>query len=124
MVFLLAIYAGIISVGNKQFATAAIIPLDTSGKQFTELRQKYLQNTLHSFGLLALSTYLSEEKMHWIPLLIVLFIIARALFFIGYSIDSLKRGVGFASTSYPTMALNDYILKNPKGLGFNQLFNT
>ena len=115
MVSLLAIYAGVIAVGNKRFGTAAINPLDPSGKQFTELRQQYLQNTveqflLHSFSLLALSTYLSEEKMHWIPLLIVLFIIARALFFIGYSIDPLKRGVGFASTWYPTMTVTGYCL--------------
>ena len=115
MVSLLAIYAGVIAVGSKRFATAAINPLDPSGKQFTELRQQYLQNTveqflLHSFSLLALSTYLSEEKMHWIPLLIVLFIIARALFFIGYSIDPLKRGVGFASTWYPIMAVTGYCL--------------
>ena len=39
MVSLLAIYAGVIAVGNKRFATATINPLDPSGKQFTELRQ-------------------------------------------------------------------------------------
>ena len=49
MVSLLATYAGVIAVGNKRFATAAINPLDPSGKQFTELRQQYLQNTVEQF---------------------------------------------------------------------------
>ena len=115
MISLLTIFAGVIAVGNMRFATSAINPLDPSGKKFTELRQNYLQNTveqflLHSFSLLALSTYLSEEKMHWIPLLVVLFVIARAVFFVGYSIDPLKRGVGFASTWFPTIAVSVYCL--------------
>ena len=115
VVSLLAITCGIIAVGNKRYGTSAINPLEPSGKKFTEQRQMYLQNTveqflLHSFSVIALSTYLSEEKMHWIPLLVALFVIGRAVFFVGYSIDPLKRGVGFILTWFPTIVVNGYCL--------------
>ena len=115
MVSLGAIYAGIYAVGRMRFATAAINPLDPSGKRFTQVPDRYLQNTveqflLHAFSLLALSTYLSEKKMHWIPLLVVLFVIARATFFVGYSIHPLKRAVGFAMTYFPTVGITGYCL--------------
>ena len=115
VVSLLAIIGGIAAVATKRYGTAAINPLDPSGKKFTEQRQMYLQNTLeqflvHSFCLMGLSTYLSEEKMHWIPLLVALFVIGRALFFVGYAIDPLKRTVGFGLTWWPTMAVSGYCL--------------
>ena len=115
MVSLLAIYAGIVAVGRTRFRTTAINPLDPRGKKFTEAPERYLQNTveqflLHSFSLLVLSTYLSEEKMHWIPVLVVLFIIARAVFLVGYLTDPLKRATGFAMTYFPTIAVSVYCL--------------
>lgn len=115
VVSLLAIVAGIMAVANVRFATVAINPLDPSGKKLTELRQKYLQNTVeqflvHSFSILALSTYLSEEKMHMIPLLIVLFVIGRALFYVGYSFNPIWRAAGFAMTWIPTVLVSGYCL--------------
>ena len=115
MISLLAIFAGVIAVGNTRYLTAAINPLDPSGKKYTEQLKNYLQNTveqflLHSFSLLTLSTYLSEEKMYWIPIMVVLFTIARAVFFVGYYIDPLKRGVGFAMTWFPNIAVSGFCL--------------
>ena len=115
VVSLLAVLAGVMVLATVRFATTAINPLDPRGKKITEQQERYLQNTveqflLHSFSLISLSTYLSEEKMHWIPLLVALFVIGRALFFVGYSIDPMKRGVGFVITWYPTMAVSGYCL--------------
>ena len=115
MVSLLAITFGIQAVAGKRFLTYAINPLEPSGRKFTEKFERYLQNTveqflLHSFSLIALSTYLSEEKMHWIPLLVALFVIGRAVFFVGYSIDPPKRGAGFTMTWLPNVAVSAYCL--------------
>lgn len=115
MVSVLAIFAGILTLATVRFVTTAINPLDPKGTKITATYERYLQNTVeqflvHSFSLLDLSTYLSEEKMHWIPLLVVLFAIGRAVFFVGYSIDPLKRGVGFVLTMYPTIAVSGYCL--------------
>ncbi|XP_078360105.1 transmembrane protein 79-like [Oculina patagonica] len=115
IVSLLSVYAGVIWVGNMRYATTAINPLDPSGKKYVEMRSKYLQNTveqflLHSFSLIALSTYLSEENMNFVPLLVFLFSIGRLLFAVGYSMHPLKRGVGFATTCFPTVGVIAYCL--------------
>jgi len=115
MVSLFTVFAGVIWVGNMRYTTSAINPLDPSGRKYVEMGSRYLQNTveqflLHSFSLIVLSTYLSEENMHLVPLLVVLFSIARLLFAVGYSIDPLKRGFGFVMTCYPTAAVIFYCL--------------
>lgn len=102
-------------VGNVRFATSAIDPLDKSGEKYIKMRSNFLQNTveqflLHSFGLTVLSTYLSEESMHWVPLLVILFVVSRVLFFVGYSIHPLKRAIGFFMTFTPSVAVMLYSL--------------
>lgn len=115
MVSLLSIWAGVILVANVRFATSAIDPLDKSGKKYVEMHSNFLQNTveqflLHSFGLIVLSTYLTEESMHWVPLLVILFVISRVLFYVGYSMHPLKRAVGFFMTFAPSTAVMLYSL--------------
>ena len=80
-----------------------------------EIRLRYLQNTieqflLYLFSLVILATYLSEENMHLVPLLVVVFSIARLLFAVGYSIDPHKQVVGFVMTFYPTIMVVTYCL--------------
>lgn len=115
IVSLLPVWAGVILVGNVRFATSAIDPIDKSGEKYIKMRSNFLQNTveqflLHSFGLTVLSTYLSEESMHWVPLLVILFVVSRVLFFVGYSIHPLKRAIGFFMTFTPSVAVMLYSL--------------
>ena len=115
IVSLLSVHAGVMWVGSTRFRTPAINPLDPSGQRFVEMRSRYLQNTveqflLHSFSLVALSTYLSEENMYSIPLLVVLFSIARLVFAVGYSMDPVKRALGFAMTFIPNNLVIIYCL--------------
>ena len=115
IVSLVTICIGVTVVGNIRFKTSAINPLELEERKLTELPQRYLQNTLeqfmlHSFSLLALSTYLSEENMHWIPLLVAFFVIARVVFFVGYFTDAIKRIPGFVLTFLPTLAVGGYCL--------------
>ena len=115
IVSLFTVFAGIIWIANTRFRTSAINPLNQSGTKYVEIRSRYLQNTveqflLHSFSLVVLATYLSEENMHLVPLLVVVFSIARLLFAVGYSIDPLKRGFGFVMTFYPTIVVMTYCL--------------
>ena len=115
IVSLLSVFAGVIWVGNMRYSTSAINPLDPSGNKYVEMGSRYLQNTveqflLHSFSLIVLATYLSEETMHLVPLLVVLFSIARLLFAVGYSIDPLWRGFGFAMTFLPSAVVIYYCL--------------
>ncbi|KAL9985096.1 hypothetical protein ACROYT_G007461, partial [Oculina patagonica] len=93
----------------------AINPLDQGGKTFVEMPSRYLQNTveqflLHSFSLIVLSTYLSEENMNFVPFLVVLFCIARLVFAVGYFMDPIKRSLGYAMTFTPTNLVIGYCL--------------
>jgi hypothetical protein len=42
---------------------------------------------------------------HLIPILVAWWMIARALFWIGYHRDPLHRAIGFAATFHPTVAV-------------------
>ena len=115
IVSLFTVFAGIIWVGNTRYSTSAINPLDPSGKKYVEIRSRYLQNTveqflIHSLSLVVLATYLSEENMNFVPLLVAVFSIGRLLFAVGYSIDPLRRGFGFAVTFLPTAMVIYYCL--------------
>lgn len=82
IVSLFTVFAGIIWVANTRFRTSAINPLNQSGAKYVEISSRYLQNTveqflLHAFSLVVLATYLSEENMLLVPLLVVIFSIAR-----------------------------------------------
>lgn len=113
MVSLLVVVACIMILAQIRYHTSAINPLDTSGQKITETFQRCLQNTLEQFlihvlSLLVLSTYLPEEQMQCIPYLVVWFVIGRAVFFVGYFIDPIKRGVGFAMNWLVNLAVVGY----------------
>lgn len=115
MVSLLVVVAGIMILAQIRYHTTAINPLDTSGQKITETFQRCLHNTLEQFlvhvlSLMVLSTYISEGQMQCIPYLVVWFVIGRAVFFVGYFIDPIKRGVGFAMNWFANLAVVGYCL--------------
>lgn len=94
---------GIISVGTTRYQTNAIDPLTGRGEHLVDVSQRYLRNTmeqlvLHVTGLLTLSSYLPPHLMTLIPCFVMLFVIGRATFLIGYRISSLHRTFGFSLT--------------------------
>ena len=107
---------GIERVGNVRFATNAIDPVYGKGEQLLYVEARYLQNTveqliLSSTGQLILSVYVSAAVLtRIIPSLVVMFVIARILFFIGYKMDPMKRGLGFAMTFIPSVIVHMYCL--------------
>ncbi|EDO49563.1 predicted protein [Nematostella vectensis] len=115
LVSLLAVQAGIVWVARTRFSTAAINPLDKSAKQFVEIPQKYLKNTVEQFVLhfvasLVLTTYLTAEQMFVVPVLVGIFVTGRLCFAVGYKIHFSARGFGFALTWLPTVAIIMYCL--------------
>lgn len=72
-------------------------------------RVAILQNTLEQCVLavgahLALAVVLRGEELRLLPLLVALFAIGRAAFWIGYRGGAPGRAFGFATTFYPTVA--------------------
>ncbi|KAJ8319463.1 hypothetical protein KUTeg_004554 [Tegillarca granosa] len=110
-----AIFIGIRKIGNTRFSTAAIDPVYGNAEHLLEVPKRYLQNTMEQFILhfvaqLVLSTYLSPESMQVVPLLALMFLSARIIFFIGYQKSPMHRAFGFALTMVPTLFTYMYCL--------------
>lgn len=108
---------GIIAVGNERFLSEAIDPtLNKEGKA-TKVNGRVVDNTLQQFalfstGTLALSVNLTAEQMRTIPAAVVVFIVARIAFWVGYRIDPLYRAFGMAATGYLNVGLLAFAIWN------------
>ena len=81
-------------------------PVPPSMETF-KIYERILQNTveqtiLHIIAVLALVSCLEVDQLWLIPLLVLLFVVARAAFFIGYVASPLYRAFGFSLTAMPT----------------------
>jgi MAPEG family len=101
----LPLLIGIILVGNDRFLSEAIDPTLQKEDQATQINGRVVENTLQQFvmflvGTLALSVNLTAEQMRAIPAVVIVFIVARILFWVGYRIHPLYRAFGMAATGY------------------------
>ena len=107
---------GIERVGNVRFSTTAIDPMRGNSENLLFVEARYLQNTLEQLvvsltGQLILSLYVSAAFLpRVIPTLVVLFVTGRILFYVGYKMDPMKRGVGFSMTVIPSVIVHVYCL--------------
>ncbi len=96
------------AVSRKRFWS----PADRHGSAYSEpspaiaVRRANLQNTLEQSVLavgahLILATVLRDEELVLIPLLVVLFVVGRAAFAIGYARSPIARAFGMALTGAP-----------------------
>ncbi|XP_060069866.1 transmembrane protein 79-like [Ylistrum balloti] len=102
-------------MGVRGQSDAAADPIKGNAEHLTLLPRNILQNTLEQFifnfvGQIVLCTYLSAESMKMIPLLVVIFVVSRIIYKIGYQIEPMKRSYGFAGTFLPTMATYAYCM--------------
>ncbi|XP_033728028.1 transmembrane protein 79-like [Pecten maximus] len=104
---------GVMAVRGQ--SDAAADPVKGNAEHLTKLPQNILQNTLEQFifhfvGQIVLCTFLSSESMKAIPLLVVLFVVGRIVYKIGYQMEAMKRSYGFGATFLPTMATYAYCM--------------
>ena len=106
----LALFAGIAVVANQRFFVAdAIDGARTSKSRLIEITLRYNQNTLEQTMLAAvawagLALALPHERLSLIPAMAIVFIVGRALFWIGYLIAPVARAFGLGLSAYPTFA--------------------
>ncbi|CAG2192680.1 unnamed protein product [Mytilus edulis] len=98
---------------NVRGNTDAIDPLNGGSENLVELPNRILRNTteqfiLHASAVLTLSTFMDENSMRNIPLLVILFIIGRLFYAIGFSSAPMNRAFGFSITFIPTFATYAY----------------
>lgn len=99
-----------IFVGNGRFLSDAIDPTKHLESKALEINARVANNTLEQnfvffIGTLGLSTFFGSESIKLIPALVIVFIIARILFWIGYRINPLYRAFGMAATSYMNLGI-------------------
>ncbi len=106
----LALFAGIVVVANQRFFVAdAIDGARTSTSRLIEITLRYNQNTLEQTMLAAvawtgLALALPHERLSLIPAMAIVFVVGRALFWIGYLIVPVARALGLGLSAYPTFA--------------------
>jgi hypothetical protein len=109
----LCLLAGVGKIANRRFFTPDAIAGGPSPSIEIDLR--YLQNTLEQLVLaivahLALVTIVAPESIRAVAVLVMLFVIGRVTFWIGYHRSGSARAFGFATTFYPTVAVYAYVV--------------
>ena len=110
VVAVLPFLIGVGMVGNGRFLSNAIDPLRHAEDNAMEINGRVVANTLEQnfvffIGTLALSTLLDAQTIKIIPSLVIVYIIARITFWIGYRINPLYRAPGMAGTLYMNIGI-------------------
>ena len=108
----LTLAAGVLAVANGRFRSAAIDPLVCEATPAMRVHQRYLQNTLEQFALHVVALFAiaaDGSAMRLLPGLAACFVLGRALFWLGYRRDPMKRGPGFSLTMQPTVLALLYV---------------
>ena len=107
--------AGLVWVEATRGLTTAINPLDKEAEKqnLSGVAPRYASNTLEQYLLssgasLILSTHLSSENMHVIPVLVILFMFGRLTFALGYKYYHAHRAFGHMITAFPTVCVYVY----------------
>jgi amino acid permease len=106
----LPLLVAVIAVGNNRFLSEAIDPTLNKEDLATQINGRVVENTLQQLvlfvlGTLALSAGLAPEQMGIIPAAVIVFVIARIAFWIGYRVHPLYRAFGMAATGYLNVGL-------------------
>jgi hypothetical protein len=112
---ILPLLAGIVTVGNDRFLSEAIDPTLRKEDAATQINGRVVENTLQQFVLfltatMALSVNLTSTQMRIIPSAVIVFIVARTAFWVGYRIHPLYRAFGMAATAYLNIGLLAFAL--------------
>ena len=113
----LPLLIGIMAVGNGRFLSEAIDPTLQKESRAMQINGRVVENTLQQFlmflvGTLALSVNLTAEQMRAIPAVVVVFVVARIAFWVGYQIHPLYRAFGMAATGYLNVGILAFALWN------------
>jgi len=101
------------NIGNRRFYSGQHNPFSEVDKEKIEVHVRVLQNTLEQFVLsftlqLITTTWLDESQMRIIPIIVVLFVIGRILFWKGYlnpSYGRTQRSLGLPLTIFTSAAM-------------------
>ena len=104
------LFIGIIYVSSGRFFSEAIDPLRQTESRSTQINIRFVNNTLEqSFlfvvGSTALATLIDANSLKLILALVMVFVLARFVFWIGYRIKPVYRAAGMAATSFMNLGI-------------------
>lgn len=111
----LPLFIMIVVVGNSRFLSEAIDPTQHRESRSMEIDGRVADNTLQqtvlfTTALLALSTVVPTQRLQIIWACAIVFVVARAAFWIGYRLNPLLRAPGMAATAYLNLGVIVYVL--------------
>jgi len=112
---LIPLFAMLATVGNSRFTSEAIDPTRGAESRRMEIDGRVADNTLQqsfvfAVASLALSTLVPLDQLAVVWACAIVFVAARALFWIGYRIHPLYRAPGMSATAYLNLGMIAYSL--------------
>jgi MAPEG family len=105
----------LITVGNSRFLSEAIDPTRNAESRSMQIDGRVADNTLQqnfvfAVASLALSTIVPLQDLQVVWACAIVFVVARAVFWLGYRINPLYRAPGMSSTAYMNLGMILYVL--------------
>jgi len=115
IVALVPLFIMFIAVGNARFLSEAIDPTRRAESRSMEIDGRVADNTLQQnfvfvVASLALSTIVPLHHLQVVWACAIVFVAARAVFWLGYRLNPLYRAPGMAATAYMNLGMILYIL--------------
>jgi len=115
VVALVPLFVMLMTVGNSRFFSDAIDPTRGAETPAMQIDARVAGNTFEqTFGFviasLALSTLVSLHHLQVVWACTIVFVVARAVFWIGYRVNPLYRAPGFSATAYLNLGMIGYAL--------------
>ena len=105
----------LITVGNSRFLSEAIDPTRHAESRSMEIDGRVADNTLQqnfvfAVASLAMSTIVPLQHLQVVCACAIVFVVARAVFWLGYRINPLYRAPGMSVTAYMNLGIILYVL--------------
>ena len=105
----------LITVGNSRFLSEAIDPTRGAESRSMEIDGRVADNTLQqnfvfAIASLSLSTIVPLQHLQVVWACVIVFVVARAVFWLGYRLNPLYRAPGMSATAYMNLGMILYLL--------------
>jgi len=105
----------LITIGNSRFLSDAIDPTRHAESPSMDIDGRVSDNTLQqnfvfAIASLAVSTLIPLQHLQVVWACTIVFVVARALFWLGYRINPLYRAPGMSATAYMNLGMILYVL--------------
>jgi hypothetical protein len=115
IVALVPLFVMFVAIGNSRFLSDAIDPTRRAESRSMEIDGRVADNTLQQnfmfvVATLALSTIVPLPHLQVVWACAIVFVVARAAFWLGYRINPLYRAPGMSATAYMNLGIILYVL--------------